>query len=185
MSRARKTFNVTVKVVREYSATVKIAARTQADAEEIALDKYWDFACGRDGDMGAYCLGFPKPWDEHESNTHEPEVDRTFHCVDCGKCTSSSGEYYMVYDDVWAASGLGGNDGMLCLHCLEQRIGRDLSFDDFTAICPSREAWARHLAQRRPRVRARRQTKAPRTVQLPLALTESADSETHFKEVTD
>jgi hypothetical protein len=148
MSTTCKTFNVTVKVVREFSATIEIHARNQAEAEKIALSKYWDFACGRDGDMEASCLGFPPPWREHDCALYDPEIDRRFHCVDCGKCTSSSGEYYMVRDEIWAASGLGPIDGMLCLRCLERRIERELTLDDFTAIMPRREAWERHVASR-------------------------------------
>jgi hypothetical protein len=149
-------FNVTVVVKREYSATIEISARTQAEAEEIALAKYRDFACGRDGDMGAFCLGFPPPWDEHDCALFDPVIDTRFHCIDCGKCTSSSGEYYMIYDEIWAASGLEPDGGMLCLHCLERRIGRHLTIDDFTAVVPSRAAWERHVASRR---RAGRQTR--------------------------
>jgi hypothetical protein len=155
-----KTFNVTVNVVREYSATIKISARDQAEAEKIALEQYNRWRCrgmahslrgDYDFDSKFYdgvCLGFPPPWDEHESITYDPEINIRFHCVDCGKCTSSSGEYYMVDDDLWAVSGLEGNDGMLCLRCLEQRIGREPTIDDFTAIWPRREAWERHVADR-------------------------------------
>jgi len=70
-----------------------------------------------------------------------------FYCLGCNEDTSG-GEYYMVRDEVWAASGLGGHDGMLCLACLEMRIERPLRPDDFTAICPSKEAWQRHVATR-------------------------------------
>jgi hypothetical protein len=148
MSSTCKTFNVTVKLLREFSATIEIRARNQAEAEKIALDKYDDFACGRDGDMDGYSLGFPPPWHEHESVTYEPEIDRRFHCGDCDKCTSSIGEYYMVRNEIWAASGLEPNDGMLCLRCLERRLGRELTLDDFTALMPRREAWERHVASR-------------------------------------
>ena len=51
-------------------------------------------------------------------------------CKDCKKCISCKGEYYMVTDEVWrqAQSDL---SGMLCLNCLENRIGRSLTFEDF------------------------------------------------------
>jgi hypothetical protein len=136
--RDRKTFNVTVKVVHEYSATIDIRARDQAEAEELALreyDRFW-----RSDDVKAVLLGFPPPWDERDPWYHDPEIDTKFHCVDCGKCTSSSGEYYMVREEIWAASGLGPHDGMLCLLDLERRIGRELSIDDFAAVVPSLEA---------------------------------------------
>jgi len=73
-----------------------------------------------------------------------------FFCVSCNKDTSG-GEYYTVSDELWAASGLGGNDGMLCLRCCEKRIGRELRPEDFTHIFPSAEVWEQHVAGRKPR----------------------------------
>jgi ATP-dependent helicase HepA len=61
----------------------------------------------------------------------------------CGVDTISDC-YYMVDDDVWAASG--GGDGMLCLPCLERRIDRPLAEADFAAIMP--QCWERHVAAR-------------------------------------
>ena len=60
----------------------------------------------------------------------------------------ASGEYYSVGDDVWAASGLAPHGGMLCLACLERRIGRPLTGEDFTALWPAASAWERHIAAR-------------------------------------
>ena len=54
-----------------------------------------------------------------------------FKCVDCGVDTSSINEYYMVNHDVWAKCGVDRNGGMLCIGCLETRIGRELKADDF------------------------------------------------------
>jgi len=55
-----------------------------------------------------------------------------FDCVDCGMDTGKKGEYYMVHDKIWMLSGLGSyNSKMLCLNCLEKRIGRPLTKDDF------------------------------------------------------
>jgi len=71
-----------------------------------------------------------------------------FGCVACGKDTNKSGEYYMVRDKVWAASGLGPHDGMLCLRCLERRIGREINIEDFAAQCPTLKAWNKHVAAR-------------------------------------
>jgi hypothetical protein len=39
-------------------------------------------------------------------------------------------EYYVVTDKVWEAAGIDGN--FLCIGCLEQRIGRQLTSNDFT-----------------------------------------------------
>ena len=68
-----------------------------------------------------------------------------FLCIGCGKDTMG-GEYYMVSDELWAASG--GGNWMLCLACLERRIGRELTLADFTAIAPEFEIWELHKLRR-------------------------------------
>jgi hypothetical protein len=64
----------------------------------------------------------------------------TTNCADCGIGTITSGEFYMVKDDVWERAWRGrrkwyhkvyGLD-ILCIGCLEERIGRVLTKDDFT-----------------------------------------------------
>jgi hypothetical protein len=57
---------------------------------------------------------------------------RSFACLDCRADTRELGEYYMVWDDVWNSAGLDVNAGMLCIACLEHRIGRRLNVHDFT-----------------------------------------------------
>jgi hypothetical protein len=56
-----------------------------------------------------------------------------FRCRDCGIDTSIRGiaEYYAVHDAVWAAAGMAPNSGMLCIGCLEERLGRQLVGADF------------------------------------------------------
>jgi hypothetical protein len=54
-----------------------------------------------------------------------------FDCVDCGLNTKATHEYYMVNDELWLSSGMGFFDGMLCITCLEKRIGRKLNHNDF------------------------------------------------------
>mgnify|MGYP001156642925 CR=1 FL=1 len=56
-----------------------------------------------------------------------------FKCRDCAQCTNCMYEYYMVNDDLWdiATEDFGG-DGMLCIGCLENRLGGLLTKDDFT-----------------------------------------------------
>jgi hypothetical protein len=144
--KAKRTYRVTVTMQREYSATISIRAGNPAEADRKALAAFDKWAC----DVGcqALPLGFPPPWHEHDSIDREPEIDTLFRCVDCGE--EKDGEYYTVADEVWDASGLAPNGGMLCLACLERRIGRLLVFDDFTALCPSAAAWRGHLAARAP-----------------------------------
>lgn len=55
----------------------------------------------------------------------------SFDCVDCG---SDFDEYdYAVDNAVWAASGLAPEGGLLCIGCLERRLGRRLTCDDFAS----------------------------------------------------
>lgn len=61
-----------------------------------------------------------------------------FNCWDCGVNTSDIGEYYMVLDAVWQSAvpsrgSYYGADGgvMLCIGCLESRLGRRLVSADF------------------------------------------------------
>ena len=71
---------------------------------------------------------------------------RRWHCLDCGLNTTQAGHYYMVRDEVWAASGVASFGGMLCLFCLEERLGRELVFADFTALVP--RGWQEFVAFR-------------------------------------
>lgn len=47
-------------------------------------------------------------------------------------CTLCIDEYYMVHDDLWeiATEDFGGH-GMLCIGCLESRLGGNLVASDF------------------------------------------------------
>jgi hypothetical protein len=44
-------------------------------------------------------------------------------------------EYYMVHGDVWARAGMARLDGLLCLGCLQARLGHPLAGDDLSD-CP-------------------------------------------------
>lgn len=54
-------------------------------------------------------------------------------CADCGKSTLN--DYYMVKNPVWRAAGMPNagmeNSGMLHRPCLEIRLGRKLTLNDF------------------------------------------------------
>jgi Protein of unknown function (DUF2695) len=55
-----------------------------------------------------------------------------FKCHDCG---NDFDEYsYMVHDHVWNAGGLSEDGGLLCIGCLEKRIGRRLHPEDFEDV---------------------------------------------------
>jgi hypothetical protein len=68
-------------------------------------------------------------------------------CRDCGADVHKIGHYCMVRDELWATTGLISLGGLLCLACLEGRIGRPLHYEDFTAIVPS--AWSEYVRARR------------------------------------
>lgn len=61
-------------------------------------------------------------------------LDRPFICIDCAACTNCTREYYMVTDQVWEQAHP-KLTGMLCISCLEARLGRLLNRTDFTD-CP-------------------------------------------------
>ena len=46
-----------------------------------------------------------------------------FRCIDCNVHTRMIDEYYMVTDETWAIAGMMCDGGMLCIGCLEKRIG--------------------------------------------------------------
>lgn len=48
-------------------------------------------------------------------------------CDDCGEAFRSC----MVTDEVWRATGLPDHGALLCLPCLQARIGRELVAADF------------------------------------------------------
>ena len=47
-----------------------------------------------------------------------------FECAACGVNTLHINEYYMVTDEVWEAAWP-QDRGMLCIGCLENRLGRE------------------------------------------------------------
>ena len=56
------------------------------------------------------------------------------HCGDCGTDTVQIGEFYMVHDALWAqAQDAGRACPILCIGCIEARLGRRLRGPDFNA----------------------------------------------------
>jgi hypothetical protein len=51
-------------------------------------------------------------------------------CLDCDVNTVETGEYYSLRDDVWLKANPAGA-GMLCIGCVETRLGRRLASRDF------------------------------------------------------
>jgi hypothetical protein len=54
-------------------------------------------------------------------------------CLDCGTDTTEIGEYYMLENEVWLEANP-ADDGMLCVGCVEKRLGRRLAPDDFMPL---------------------------------------------------
>jgi hypothetical protein len=50
----------------------------------------------------------------------------------CRGCKEHVGEYYMVHDEVWLTA-YPDKKGFSHFTCLEERIGRKLTLDDFTS----------------------------------------------------
>ena len=74
--------------------------------------------------------------DYYQSNLYPLGIK--FACMDCHRDTSCAGlkEYYMVQFDMWNdLTNKNERDRMLCIGCLEDRLGRVLKSDDFTD-CP-------------------------------------------------
>lgn len=73
---------------------------------------------------------------------------KLFMCWDCAQCTNCMFEYYMVDDYLWetATEDFGGS-GMLCIGCLENRLGGLLTKDDFTDA-PINTIWGVHGSTR-------------------------------------
>ena len=62
-------------------------------------------------------------------------IEEGFNCVDCSVNTGAIDEYYMVTDEVWAEAKMEPTGGMLCIGCLETRLGYQLNRSHFTD-CP-------------------------------------------------
>jgi hypothetical protein len=75
-------------------------------------------------------------------------TEKDFECVDCGIHTFDIKEDYMVDWDLWERVGAGR--GMLCIGCLEARLGRELTPADFINAPINTPAFkkSKRLAQR-------------------------------------
>jgi hypothetical protein len=65
------------------------------------------------------------------------DMGSRFICKDCGCDTVKINEYYAVTDEIWnSVVTKEDNDIMLCIGCLEKRMGRQLNNSDFKR-CPA------------------------------------------------
>ncbi len=58
----------------------------------------------------------------------QSDESKAFLCLDCGVDTGF--EYYMIHDHLWL-NVMPDREGMLCVGCLEDRLGRKLCSRDF------------------------------------------------------
>ena len=82
---------------------------------------------------------------------HLMESDPLQLCDDCG----SRADYYMVQNDVWTAAGNPSSDGIICIACLEDRLDRRLTRDDFPQQVPVNQLDGPHAAGMTKRLKAR------------------------------
>ena len=63
------------------------------------------------------------------TETRSKERIARWKCKDCGKdCQKDNRDYYMIQHELWDKYGVG--DGMLCMNCIETRLGRKLTAED-------------------------------------------------------
>lgn len=72
---------------------------------------------------------------------------KKFHCLDCKVDTGKIGEHYMLKDSVWFKVH-SSNVGMLCIGCLERRLGRQVTKQDFNDSHVNRMASGKFISQR-------------------------------------
>lgn len=74
--------------------------------------------------------GFEKAFNVDDDDELTEEDLAAFDCLDCDVNTLENDEYYMIQFDMWKRIHP-DNDGMLCIGCLEKRLGRELIAADF------------------------------------------------------
>jgi hypothetical protein len=89
-----------------------------------------DLDGGSHGDWEDELYGPLTIQDLRDAIEHARAIDNSFNCLDCGVHTGDTDEYYMVHDNLWTEAHP-NDDGMLCIGCLEERLGRMLTADDF------------------------------------------------------
>ena len=78
-----------------------------------------------------------KPQLHKHSVSHSLSGNDQWLCKDCGKdCFIDDKDYYMVKDEIWDKKGVGTD--MLCMDCMEERIGHKLTKNDILP-CPLTE----------------------------------------------
>jgi hypothetical protein len=67
----------------------------------------------------------------HHFRHHDGKCDAgRFICLDCQNDVLRGGEYYLLRDEVWLEANP-QRRGMLCIGCVEKRLGRRMTPSDF------------------------------------------------------
>jgi hypothetical protein len=70
-------------------------------------------------------------WESVQKQIDAGETDKRIYCLDCGDEIAAKGDWCMLEDKVWAGTGIAPDGGVLCLECIEGRLGRYLETSDF------------------------------------------------------
>lgn len=73
-------------------------------------------------------------------------------CLDCQVDTGKIYEHYYVNLDLWM-SATGSERGMLCIGCLEIRVGRKLTSSDFPKVTINNPKFSRQSVRLQDRIR--------------------------------
>lgn len=68
-------------------------------------------------------------------------------CLDCLVDTGKIGEHYMLKDEIWKLVN-NSKSGMLCIGCLENRLGRKLKPSDFNDSHINRPSAGKYFSHR-------------------------------------
>lgn len=75
--------------------------------------------------------------------THATDMlEVTWDCFSCGVDTFALGEDYAVHNELWRTYGV---EGVLCIGCLEMRLGRKLGPGDFPEGFAARDNRSEHF----------------------------------------
>ena len=100
---------------------IKLAEATWENPDWLAEQMEWFLT--RDDALASEGAG-------EASEVIEQDRDPEWFCLDCKVDTGANQQYYMLKDAVWLAANP-QRVGMLCLECVERRLGRELNRDDF------------------------------------------------------
>jgi len=67
----------------------------------------------------------------------DPNAPPPLYCHDCGANVAALGEWYMLEDSIWQQATRNAPTQHLCIGCLEERLGRRLTPDDFHLAAPA------------------------------------------------